>query len=247
MFILSEINELVNNATHAYYDVHVLEQIFRLFLATLLGAVLGMERELKNKPAGFITFMLVSLGSCVVALLQINIVKMTVTVSGDVNVDATRIIAQVISGIGFLGAGTIINNRGNVKGISTAALLWVSAAVGLCVGIGGLENYIVAISTVVFFFPLALIARKIAMSYANRKKTHRILIVYDENCEDELHEGIVKGGGIVKKVFFHNKMIENGVHYKEVYYYISMQKKHYYANLIESLASLDYVLEIEEV
>ena len=201
MLFLTEINEFIGSTVKTYYDVHILEQIFRLFLATLLGAILGMERELKNKPAGFITFMLVSLGSCVIALLQINIVKMTVQVSGDVNVDATRIIAQVVSGIGFLGAGTIINNRGNVKGISTAALLWVSAAIGLCVGIGGLENYIIAITTVVFIFPLALIARKIAMSYANRKKTHRILIVYDENCEDELNETIYKDGGIIKKIF----------------------------------------------
>ena len=63
-----------------FYDVSIYEQLFRLLLATLLGAVLGMERELKNKPAGFITFMLVSLGSCLIALMQINLVNMTVGV-----------------------------------------------------------------------------------------------------------------------------------------------------------------------
>ena len=230
-----------------FYDVSILEQVFRLLLATLLGAILGMERELKNKPAGFITFMLVSLGSCVFALLQINIVKMTVELSGTVNVDATRIIAQVVSGIGFLGAGTIINNRGNVKGISTAALLWVSSAVGLAVGMGGAENYIIATATVVVFFPFALITRKIAMTYANKKKTHRILIVYDENLEEELNSLITEKGGIIKKTFFHNKMVDKGVNYKEVFYYIAMQRKSNYATLIESIASLEFVIELEEV
>lgn len=236
-----------NFAQDVFYDVSIYEQIFRIFLATLLGAVLGMERELKNKPAGFITFMLVSLGSCVIALLQINIVKMTVNATGDVNVDATRIIAQVVSGIGFLGAGTIINNRGNVKGISTAALLWVSAGVGLCVGIGGLNNYVIAVATVVVFFPFVLIARKVAMLYANKKKVHRILIVFDENLEDELNALITQRGGIIKKTFFHNKTIENQISNKEVFYYIAMQKKYNYSELIESIASLEYVIELEEV
>ena len=245
--LLTEIIGALENVEKVYYDVHILEQIFRVFLATLLGAVLGMERELKNKPAGFITFMLVSLGSCVIALLQINIVKMTVHASGDVNVDATRIIAQVVSGIGFLGAGTIINNRGNVKGISTAALLWVSAAVGLCVGIGGLENYIIAVTTVIVFFPFVLVARKVAMIYANKKKVHRILIVYDENLEEELNTVITQHGGIVKKTYFHNKTIENQISNKEVFYYIAMQKKYNYAELIQSIAALDYVVELEEV
>lgn len=245
--LLTEIIGVLENVEKVYYDVHILEQIFRVFLATLLGAVLGMERELKNKPAGFITFMLVSLGSCVIALLQINIVKMTVHASGDVNVDATRIIAQVVSGIGFLGAGTIINNRGNVKGISTAALLWVSAAVGLCVGIGGLENYIIAVTTVIVFFPFVLVARKVAMIYANKKKVHRILIVYDENLEEELNTVITQHGGIVKKTYFHNKTIENQISNKEVFYYIAMQRKYNYAELIQSIAALDYVVELEEV
>lgn len=247
MNFLTEILGAIENVDKVYYDVHILEQIFRIFLATLLGAVLGMERELKNKPAGFITFMLVSLGSCVISLLQINIVKMTVAASGDVNVDATRIIAQVVSGIGFLGAGTIINNRGNVKGISTAALLWVSAAVGLCVGMGGLENYIVACVTVIVFFPFALIARKVAMLYANKKKVHRLLIVFDENYEDELNKVISQNGGTIKKTFFHNKVIENQISNKEVFYYIAMQRKFNYSDLIESIATLDYVIELEDV
>ena len=105
----------------------------RLILACVLGAVFGFEREIKNKPAGYITFLLVSMGSCLFAILQKNIL-------GPETQDKSRIIAQVVSGVGFLGAGTILHNRGSVKGITTAALLWVSAAVGLLIGTGGILN-----------------------------------------------------------------------------------------------------------
>ena len=234
-----------------FYKVSIGEQIGRLVLASILGMVFGIERELKGKPAGFITFMLVSLGSCLIALLQINIVRMTFEANQilgtTMNTDASRVIAQVISGVGFLGAGAIIHNRGNVKGITTAALLWISAALGLCVGIGGTANYIIAISTVVWLFPASLLVRKAARRFANSKKVHRILVVYEEHFEDELIENITKNGGIVKKIFFQNKTQEKNISYKEVYFYIKLQKKFYFENLIELISELDYVIELEEV
>ena len=85
------------------------------------------------------------------------------------------------------------------------------------------------------------------MLYANKKKVHRILIVFDENLEDELNALIIQRGGIIKKTFFHNKTIENQISNKEVFYYIAMQKKYNYSELIESIASLEYVIELEEV
>ena len=244
-------NETLMFLSEAFYKVSKAEQIGRLVLATILGMVFGIERELKGKPAGFITFMLVSLGSCLIALLQINIVRMTIeanqSLGTQTNTDVSRIIAQVISGVGFLGAGTIIHNRGNVKGITTAALLWVSAGIGLCVGIGGAANYIIAVSTAVWLFPASLLARRAARRFANRKKVHRILIVYEENFEDELIENITKNGGTIKKIFFHNKSQEKSVNYKEVYFYIKLQKKFYFENLIEFISELEYVIELEEV
>ena len=244
-------NETLMFLSEAFYDVPVVEQIGRLLLATLLGAVFGIERELKGKPAGFITFMLVSLGSCLIALLQINIVKLTIEANANlatpINTDVSRIIAQVISGVGFLGAGTILHNRGNVKGITTAALLWVSAGIGLCVGIGGAANYIIAVATAILFYPTTLLSRRLARRFANRNKVHRILIVYEENFEDELIENITNNGGIIKKIFFHNKSQEKNVSYKEVYFYIRLQKKFYFENLIEFISELDYVIELEEV
>ena len=103
----------------------------RILLAILLGGVIGMERGMKNRPAGLRTYMLVCLGACIVMLTN-QYVYQAYGVG-----DPVRMGAQVISGIGFLGAGTIIvTSRNQIKGLTTAAGLWASACVGLSLGIG---------------------------------------------------------------------------------------------------------------
>ena len=136
------------------------EQILRLVAAAICGGIIGYEREIKNKPAGYVTFILVAVGACLIAILQVNLVNLTIYtieqkphLHGVISTDVGRVIAQVVSGIGFLGAGTIIHNRGTAKGITTAALLWVSAALGLVIGIGGRHNYILAFATAVILIP----------------------------------------------------------------------------------------------
>lgn len=230
------------------YDVPIWEQLLRLFLAAILGAIFGIERELKNKPAGFITFMLVLLGSCLIALLQLNLIKMVIEANSDAigKADPGRIIAQVVSGVGFLGAGTIIHNRGNVKGITTAALLWVSAAVGLVVGVGGISNYVIAIATCLLFFPLSLIVRKLGRKFAENKRVHRVLIIFDEKYEKDLINILVNQGAIIKKTFFHNKYHDNGKSYKEVYFYLSLSKHLDYEDFISSLSNCSIIEQIEE-
>ena len=106
----------------------------RLMICIVLGGIVGLERGLKNRAAGFRTYMLVSLGSC--AVMMINQFIYQATGTGD----PVRMGAQVISGIGFLGAGTIIvTSRSQIKGLTTAAGLWASACIGLSTGIGFYE------------------------------------------------------------------------------------------------------------
>lgn len=113
--------------------------VFRTLLATILGGVIGMERGLKNRPAGLRTHMLVCLGACVVMMTNQYVYQCFSTG------DPVRMGAQVISGIGFLGAGTIIVTRHNqIKGLTTAAGLWASACVGLSIGLGLYEIAILA-------------------------------------------------------------------------------------------------------
>lgn len=112
------------------------EDLLKLFLAMLLGGLIGLEREVTNNPAGFRTHTLVCMGSALVMITSRSIFEVY---QGIASVDPLRLGAQVISGIGFLGAGTIIKDGSRVRGLTTAASLWVVACVGLAVGAGFYE------------------------------------------------------------------------------------------------------------
>jgi len=114
---------------------------FRVVLAFALGSIIGLEREKKGRSAGFRTHILVCVGS---ALIMIVSLYMHDLYGGVASLDPARIAAGVITGIGFLGAGAIIRSQEQVRGITTAASIWVSSAIGLAVGCG-----LVAISIVV--------------------------------------------------------------------------------------------------
>jgi putative Mg2+ transporter-C (MgtC) family protein len=122
----------------------LVEPIIRLALAMLLGALVGLEREITHKPAGLRTHMLVSLGSCLFTLVSIL----------DFSIDPARIAAGIVTGIGFIGAGTIIAEQDKIVGITTAASLWMTAAIGLATGVGDIILSIVA--TLFVFIILSL-------------------------------------------------------------------------------------------
>ena len=119
-----------------------IQMILRLFLATVLGSVIGLEREIHGKVAGFRTHALVSLGA---ALFMIVSVDMYAAYRGTAAVDPTRIAAQVVSGIGFLGAGAIIRFPTGITGLTTAASLWVASAIGLACGAGFYKHAFAAV------------------------------------------------------------------------------------------------------
>ncbi|MCR5799014.1 MAG: MgtC/SapB family protein [Lachnospiraceae bacterium] len=150
-------------------DINLVSIFVRILLSLLLGGILGYERGMKNRPAGFRTYMLVCLGSALVMMTNQYIFK---TYNGG---DIVRMGAQVISGIGFLGAGTIIiTGRQQIKGITTAAGLWASACCGLAIGIGFYEGAILGGITI--FVVMALMNR---MEISFRKKSP-IIDVYLE-------------------------------------------------------------------
>lgn len=127
----------------------MIEISVRLALALICGGLLGIERGLKKRPAGFRTYMLVCLGATLVMMTNQYVCEIYQTG------DPSRLGAQVVSGIGFLGAGTIITTRHNrVTGLTTAAGLWAVACIGLALGIGFYEGAI--IGTVLIFFAMSL-------------------------------------------------------------------------------------------
>ena len=109
------------------------EVCLRLVLSCVMGGIIGYERQMRNKSAGLRTNMLVALGSCLIMIMSQAIYD---NVEGKTNADPARLAAQVVSGIGFLGAGAIMKEGLTVTGLTTAATLWVVAGVGLAVGAG---------------------------------------------------------------------------------------------------------------
>lgn len=105
-----------------------LEIIFKLLMAGILGGLIGLEREASNRPAGLRTHILVTVGSALIMLVSMY--------GFEGNSDPARLAAQVVSGIGFLGAGTILRQGNNVQGLTTAASLWVCGGIGLAIGNG---------------------------------------------------------------------------------------------------------------
>ncbi|MBN1782089.1 MgtC/SapB family protein [bacterium] len=144
--------------------------IVQMMLASVLGAVIGLERDIHGRAAGIRTHLLVSLGACVFTIVSLLVARRYV--AGTLSHDPGRIAAQIVTGIGFLGAGVIIKAGVNVRGLTTAACLWTAAAVGMACG-GGYKG-IAVLAAAIALFGLIL------LKYFERlypKDSYRILII----------------------------------------------------------------------
>ncbi len=128
-------------------DVNLVNAVTKLLLSLVLGALIGMERRRKGQIAGLRTFALISMGATLAMLISIYIPQVYL---GLKNGDPGRIAAQVVSGVGFLGAGAIIQMKGSVRGLTTAAGIWMTACIGLAVGAGMYLISIIASLLIIF-------------------------------------------------------------------------------------------------
>ena len=172
--------------------------ILRLCLATILGGFVGMERENKKRAAGFRTHILVSVGSALVMLTSQYIFSLY---QGLTNLDPARLGAQVISGIGFLGAGTIIRQGESVKGLTTAASLWAVSCIGLAAGCG---FYAAAIVATAFVFATLIFLAKMEKYVLNKNEYKLELTLEIENKPGKIGEVTTLFG----KLFVNIKNIE---------------------------------------
>ena len=141
----------------------------RLVLAGFLGGLIGLERELKAKPAGLRTTLLICVGAAMFTHLSFQIAQLASGADGGFRADPARLAAQIIPGIGFIGAGAILHGKGRVTGITTAATLWVVTAIGIAVGAGA---YVEAIgATVMVLVTLHLLQR--AERFVHARRSHR--------------------------------------------------------------------------
>ena len=153
-------------------EVTYLAIAIRILAAVICGGLIGLERGMKNRPAGLRTYMLVCVGSCIVMLTNQYVVQI-------LGGEPTRLAAQVVSGIGFLGAGTIIVTRRNqIKGLTTAAGLWSAAGIGIALGIGFYE--VALIGSFAIFAVMTLLQK---MDNKMHRKT-KVVEVYIEITKD---------------------------------------------------------------
>lgn len=190
----------------------------RIFLAAFLGAIIGIEREIKNRAAGLRTHIIVSVGACLIMLIGIEGIG---EISNNIGRDTARMAAQVVSGIGFLGAGTILQTKDGVSGLTTAATLWLSAAIGLAVGVGFYEGALIA--TIICL--VTLVSLRGVSDFVNDMITKSYIMVFDtDNFNEEsflafaAKEGVeVRTLDIIDDAIDHKSMIESTLSFHRNY------------------------------
>jgi len=163
MTVLEQIYRAVNAV-----EVNTVGSVYKLVLSMLLGAVVGYERKRKGQSAGVRTFSLISMGATLAMLLSIYVPQ---EYMGLKNGDPGRIAAQVITGIGFLGAGAIIQMKGSVRGLTTAAGIWMVAIIGMAVGLG--MYWLSLVASLLILFILVQLER--IEEYISRGSESRII------------------------------------------------------------------------
>ncbi|MGM0213513.1 MgtC/SapB family protein [Enterococcus sp. AZ109] len=160
-------------------DLSITEIMLRLLIAMVMGGAIGIEREYRNRPAGIRTHILVCMGATIIALIQTEIASNSLRyaienpeLAGVVRSDEARLIAQVVSGVGFLGAGTIIVTNRSITGLTTAASIWAGAGLGLAIGMG---YYNIALASFVGVMLALTVVKKIIKVHAIKKLEIRFI------------------------------------------------------------------------
>jgi len=216
------------------------QAILRILLGFLLAGFIGAEREWMNKPAGFKTHSLIGVSAVLVMLCGEYISRIT-------DADASRIPAQLLSGIGFIGAGTILHDGFNVKGLTTAASLLVVTCIGLCIGAGFYVPAIIAaaITYIILEYSYKLHGKMDHFSnvtYLVKMKNYKETI---EKIEELLDENNISIRNIKNKNDKKDEEDENSR--KEIEISVKLHKNISENKIIRAISSLDNVIEIEEL
>ena len=220
-------------------DVGAVGVILRFALALLCGGIIGLERESKRRSAGFRTHTLVCIGATLTTLVGLYLYK-----SG-LSTDPTRLGAQVISGMGFIGAGTIIvTTRRQVKGLTTAAGLWTSAIIGLAIGAGYYEAALIGVAIVLL---AALVLSKLEFFIMSSAKRMNIYVEFDSaGMLDRLVERLEGKGIRVIDIEFTKQRTVSGERCSAVLTLI-FKKRQKHENILSEMTQFDGVYSVEEL
>ena len=186
------------NLEHLTHIIN-LDYMLRILIAVIFGFCIGLERELTNKYAGLRTHILVCLGACVFTL--ISIYGFPTFAPGD-NVlidqatgirDTSRVAAQIVTGIGFIGAGTVLRNGPIVLGLTTAATLWIAASIGMACGAGMFEiAFAGTLLSILTLVSIRVFERKVLPNSTKRTKRVKLVIVCQNQFANKIHEYIIE-------------------------------------------------------
>lgn len=182
--------------------------LIRIVSAIVFGFGIGLERELTNKYAGLRTHILVCLGSCIFTILSIYAFPMAVDQAHpQAYGDPARIAAQVLTGIGFIGGGTVLRHGNSVYGLTTAATLWVSASIGMACGAGMMDiAFIATLFSIGVLVLIRLFERNVLVGSIKNLKHLKIIIIADEKNSDNVHSYILENFDHVHEI---SKKVEN--------------------------------------
>lgn len=214
--------------------------ITRVLVALVLSGMIGFEREFNNHSAGFRTHILVGIGSCLMMLLSLYGFEEFITKYDNVRFDPARIPSYVVSGIGFLGAGTIMVNGGTIRGLTTAASIWAVAGLGLVIGVG-------MYGTAIFTTLVILLSLIFLNNFEKRFKNGRKLMIIEIIALPKLNLGEVVQILDLYKLEISNMEIlkvESGM--RKIY--IKMDKKEKFDRyiLLDKISKMEYVSNISE-
>ena len=184
-----------------------------LFIAAILGGIIGWERERRGRPAGLRTHLLVCIGVTLMMLVSEHIFLKYQGYKNDsiLRIDPARIAAQVVTGIGFLGAGTIMRSRASIRGLTTAASLWVVAGIGLAVGSGFILPAIFTTAIAIAILILnALVEKKLKR---NKYRTIKMLITGQEHFLDDITQVLEKNSVKLQNYKFKKNIHKNEIEY----------------------------------
>ena len=232
--------EFISDIVNHLNEFNTASVLFRLTLAVICGGLIGIERGRKHRPAGFRTYMLVCLGAALTMLIS-----QYVTYTLNQSTDITRLGAQVINGIGFLGAGTIIvTRRQQVKGLTTAAGLWASACMGIAIGAG---FYIGALTVCVLIIIVLIVLSKFEVKIMMAARNMTLSVGYTQSDDIVVIIDKIKSLGVRIIDVEIVKLNTDGNFSLSAVFYVSLPKKYKHTDLIEQLAGINGVNLVEEL
>lgn len=222
------------------YNLSISEIFVRLLLSIIFSGLIGLERERNNSSAGLKTHILVGMGSTIIALIQIEVISFVANnPEPNVRVDAVRLIAQVVSGIGFLGAGAIMTTKRTIVGLTTAASIWGVSVIGLALGMGFYEISIVGS---LLILTVLIVFKRIFVVHGPQQ----VLVKFfqEKEAEDEIKSlirSVDKNFEIlsIKTEVLKDKLVKTQI------YRLKLNKKMQFSDIVKLLSSVDEVLTVE--